>query len=199
MSVIPVVRRYFTVRAVAMLVLTSVALVGCGGGCIQIPPVDFTVTLMEDVSVPGLGPLAWIATVQNQEIPLPETCDLPDVGDYRQELVDAVGEFLAGLITIDRVDLTKVVFAASEGDFHTLTRLRMVLVVGAAEYDLGTADSASGLGSRFELVPPAAIDLMEVLDGVSCISAVLFVDGSPPETSLTFDVDAELEVTASLF
>ena len=184
-------------RALVLFLLVCVTLAGCN--VIQIPPITFTIPLMSGVSIPGLGALASSVTVQDEEFPLPLECGLPEVAELRQEIVNAVGEALAGLITIDSLNLTKVVFTATQGEFSSLTKIRAVMRADGIDYDMGTAESPTGLGAQFELTPPAAIDLLTILNAVDCIRLTLFVDGSPPETALTFGIDAELEVTASLF
>jgi len=198
MRVLSTIRSRVALRMMAITVLTSVALAGCVGGCIQIPPIEFEVNLMKNQEVPGLGPLAWLATTTDREIKLPDACDLPGLADYRQEVMATAGEFLTGLISIDGLDLRKTVFTASEGDFNNLTKVQMMIQAGNFEYDLGTAESHGGLGTGFELVPPQTTDLLEILESRDCIEMKIYVSGTAPAKKLVFDIDATLQVRASV-
>ncbi len=190
-------RLHPALRTLAFVVGTSVVLSGCIGGCIPIPVIEFSVQLLDDTQIPGLGELAPLVAIDD-EFELPSV-DIPSLEEIMAELDAVSGGCGSGLITIESVAVTKLTLTAAEGslaNLSTFEEIGLILVINGERQSLGTG-SPSHDGSTIILEPANPPNLLDVLEG-GTLGAILILKGTAPAKTLLVDLVADLAIKASL-
>lgn len=189
-----------TLRVALVVLVSTLALSGCLGGCINIPPISFTITLLNNVTMPDLGPVAG-TQIHDVTVTLPQgICNLPTREQIDTTIGAVVPSFLLNLINIKSLTLDRMHATASQGDFSSLTEVALAMKVNESQtISLGVAHSP--LGTAFVLEPPQPVDLLDVLLNQvqgGCLNAEFTVDGAVPSGAVQFSVTADMTITIEL-
>lgn len=194
------VYRSFAFRAVLLTAVTTVTFAGCFGGCI--PPISFSVNLLNNISLPPAIAILGVGTPFSLTTDLPnQICSLPTQAQLTEQINTYVPSFLTSFIKLDSITIDQVKFTASEGDFNDFTYMAMTLLATGMDLPLGSASSATGLGTEFTLVPTAQVDLLDFLlnhAAGDCVNAEISLTGKVPAGALTFSMAADITVNVSL-
>ncbi len=107
-------------RAAALAAITTLTLSGCLGGCI--PPISFSATLLNNVSLPQEIILLGAGTNIDVTTDLPQgVCNFPTQEQLQQMVSTYVPSFLVNLIKVDSATIDRVRLTASQGNFNDFT------------------------------------------------------------------------------
>ena len=190
--------------AVLCVVLAAAALLAPGCFSINIPPIPVSFTLIHDVSFGPSSGLVPGVPVTNQAIPIGATCAFPSEAILEDLVREEAGEVIADLISFNNVLLTGITLAASQGNFSSLTELRLEVGIVGGEgltfINLGEATAPEGgFGSSVLLTPPSQIDLLPIIRGGGCGAALLFITGTSPASDVTMDANVDVTVSLTVF
>jgi hypothetical protein len=194
-------RLYTPVRALPLAVLVCLVAGGCGFR-VPLPPVELTVGPTARVDFgPGPGTPGG-APLNNAELPLPAICLLPSEADLDALVREAVGDFLADLVRVERVGIARLSATADAGSFDSLTRVAVRLRVdgpGGGRIPVGEVRDLEGLGQAFTIVPEAPVDLLPLLQATApgCVIPELALDGRVPRQPTSFRSTIQIVVESS--
>lgn len=178
---------------------TLLALAGCNGGAITLPPVSASLPIIDSVK---LGPSTGIGgniPIIKSTLPLGEFCDVLSPTQIQTEIRNALGDTAAGLLQVNHVYLRGITFTTGTGDFSSFTEVGLTIKPRfGTEIPLGTASSTGGLGTSFTLPASGDIDLLALLSSSNCLSATLTLTGRTPTQDLDLQLVAQVEVQAQV-
>lgn len=184
-------------RAAALSVTCAMATLmsGCFGMDIELPPVTLTLPIAEDAAVPAIA-----KNGDKFSFELPELCDLPDLAALEQEVRDAAGP-IGGLIEIDKVNLDKISFEATQGNFDFLDTLTLTFTKDDTSVSLDADLSAQSNITAFDLAPgeDEEVDILGLIPGPEeCVQAGFEFNGSVPNGVITYNADMQVTIRAIL-
>ena len=169
----------------------AVMLSGC---TIPIPiTITQTLNLIGEVPVPpnDLGLLESGRFEINDEF-----CELPSLDELREMAREHISGFLAQRLEPRSIEITRLSFIATQGNFNSINRVEAILWADGKELiDVSAQAPAEGFGTRADLEPDVNPDLAQIiLDGISCLKYYALMRGTLPEETLVFKVEAELKL-----
>jgi len=187
----------FASRAAALSATCAVAtlLSGCFGMDIDLPPVTLTLPIAEDAAVPAIA-----KNGDKLSFDLPELCDLPDLAALEQEVRDAAGP-IGGLIEINKVNLDKISFEATQGNFDFLDTLTLTFTKEDTSVSLDADLSAQTGITAFDLAPDEGeeVNILGLIPGPEeCVQASFDFDGSIPNEATTYNASMRITIRAVL-
>lgn len=175
------------------------ALAGCNGGAINLPPVSASLPIIDSVKLgPGTGIVGNIPIV-NSTLPLGEFCDVLSPTQIQTEIRNALGDTAAGFLQINKVYLRGITFTTASGNFSSFTEVGLTIKprFGTA-IPLGTVSNSAGLGTTFTVPASGDLDLLALLSSSNCLSATLTLTGRTPTQNLDLNLVAQVEVQAQV-
>jgi hypothetical protein len=182
------------------------SVIGCSGGEYPIS-VDVSVPVAKGYSVENYGEVGpGDPITPDMDIPPVPVCTLPDSDGVDAMIQDAVGDFVGGMVEMERLELLDVTIRATQGDFNSITELSMyyepkpVLGVAQPVIELGEASSSGGLGSTITLEPPDSVDFLELIENneanptPDCPKFGVRMRGLAPTVAPRWDVDLNVRV-----
>lgn len=185
-------------RAAMLVLVTSLALSGCLGGCLQPPPLKITINLLNNATIPGL-PLAGTPIAETFD--LPRICNLPSLSVVEEFARGAAGGLFSDWVKIDKVEVSRMTFTAKSGNFDSFNSISMAFIANETPYPLGHATNIDGLGTGFELLPETPVDLLNIffVEGSNgCINTQIALMGVVPGDPIVFDLETELTITVRI-
>ncbi len=184
-----------TFRMGVVFICLTVMLSGC---TIPIPiTVTQTLTLISEVTVPpnDLGLLESGRFEINDEF-----CELPSLDDLREMAREHIAGFLAERLEPRSIEITRLSFIATQGNFNSINRVEAILWADGEELiDVSAQAPAEGFGTQADLEPNVNPDLAEIIrNDISCLQYYAHMRGTLPEESLVFKVEAELKLRFGL-
>ncbi|NIA12479.1 MAG: hypothetical protein GWP08_00255 [Nitrospiraceae bacterium] len=200
-----------------MLLMTAV-IVGfglAGMGCSPTIPFAFDISInlgTYDLSALQVyaGLFAGAEIPEDFEAPALPVCNLPTQEEIRELVSEAAGDWVANLIHLKAMNLVATELTAISGDFDDLTYLSLQWQpkplggVAQPSVNLGTADSALGLGTQILLGPPVPVDFLALIEddaanpATECASLGIDVDGVVPSTVPVMAVTVTLNVVGEV-
>jgi len=191
---------YGATVAVAIAGLLS----GCFGEKIGLPPVTVTMPVVQGIQFGPSSGLTPGRTLNGYTLVDGLTCNLPTEDDVMAEVRRQAGGTIAGMISLERVEVNRVTLTASAGDFSSLTGLFLGFVTvglgGVTPVPLGIAANPQGFGATVNVLPLGSVDLLPILKqpAPTCGAAVVTVVGEAPQTDTTLDVSMQVTVFLGL-
>lgn len=127
----------------------------------------------------------------------------------RDKLGATLGDFVARSYTIDNVHLLESRMVAVLGNFNELVSVALVFKPKILEdverpwFDLGSVESATGLGTEIVLTPPVPVDLLQIMRDQElppldeCARVGAEVHGVVPLSDVSADVIVRVRVTVT--
>lgn len=183
-------------RAVAVAVITpALALTGCFGIEIDLPPVTITLPVATDATIPEV-----FKSNDKLSFNLPQVCDLPDLGALEQEVRDALGR-AGGLLKIESVTLDEISFTATAGNFDFLDVFTLTFTKGDESASLSGNLTGQSDVTAFDLAPPQnqEVDILGLIPGPGeCLQANIEFTGSLPTEETTYSATMDITISSKL-
>lgn len=185
---------------VVVCVAGAFLLAGCFGEKVDLPPVTAAFSVAQGVTFGPSSGLTPGKPLNGYTLVDGLTCNLPTEDEIKREIKRQVGNALGGLISLDKVELDRIILATSSGDMSSLTGLFLGFVTvgagGVTPVPLGVASAPQGFGKSVTVTPLGDVDLLPILKQPkpTCGAAVVTTVGSAPEKDVTLDVS--IQVTA---
>ncbi len=199
--------RFFThgapiTRPAMPVLILSIVLAASLTGCGQIP-ISFTVSLLNDVTMPVLGPIAG-NPINNYTVELPkDICSLPTQAQIDEKITAHVPAFLLSLVDIERLTVDRVQLKATQDDFDDITYTSLDLLVQDVPdpITIGAASAPPAFGTEMNLQatpPPDLLNLLLNTINGKCVGAQVTVSGVVPDEAITFNMTADVTVVIKI-
>lgn len=187
----------------ALAALATIALSGCLGEKISLPPVTVDVPVLKGFTYgPGIG-IAAGTPLNKYVITSGLECNLPSEALIMEEVRRQAGNFAAKLIDLDKVLIERVTVTARQGNFTSITEVNMALVAANIKdikpVYLGKAWSPEGFSDKLTVAPARKPNMLPImrLAKPACGVALVSIDGTAPAGDVVFDIDMTVTVHAS--
>lgn len=150
------------------------------------------------------------ATIQTTPTPF---CEFPNADTVSQMIRASAGDFVAGLIAVDSLELMDVTLTATENNFSALEEIAVFYVpkpvdsIDQPPVELGEGSEPGGFSDLVVLAPPegTTVDLYALVrdndanPAPDCPSAYLTVTGGMPEALPTWTTQVRVSANLILF
>lgn len=144
----------------------AICAVNCApGGTLEVGPVRVTESMGSGSLAPAMFPAKALTTITIYE----DFCDMPSEQQLSDEVLQVGNIDFSKFVQLSHLNLVHGTLTATAGNFDFMTELTVSYVpsVGAPGNPdpvvLGTANNPGGLGTEVTLIPPDALDVLDLI------------------------------------